>query len=94
MVSYEGIKSIFHFMIITLPTMAIEFLNMCFTPLNQLFPKVQRIFYFALSTNPFGNFIYDNFIVNLFEIGVVGLFTGTTLMVIVIIKLIDLVIPL
>lgn len=94
MVSYDGIKSIFQFMIITLPTMAIDFLNLCFTPLNELFPGVQQIFYFALATNPFGNFIYENIIVNVFEIGIVGLFTGTTLIVILIIKLIDLVIPL
>ena len=93
MMTYEGVKSIFHFMIVILPSMAIDFLNMCFTPLKQLFPGLQTIFKYALATNPFGKFIYENFIVNLFEIGVVGLFTGTTLFVIIIIKLIDLVIP-
>ena len=92
--TYAGVRSIFHFMIVILPSMAIDFLNICFTPLKQLFPGLQSIFKFTLATHPFGKFIYNNFIVNLFEIGVVGLFTGTTLFVILMIKLIDLVIPL
>lgn len=97
MLNESTLDLIFDFLVVTLPRLAIDFITKFFTPLRVLLGdsiySAIKTFFLDLLPDSLGSFFWDNILNPLFNTGLAGLFGVTTIIVILVLKLIDLLIP-
>ena len=94
----NSINYILDFFINKLPSMVSQLCNWLFTPIKSLIGEsVWDSFILVIRganfNNPFGRWVINSVIVPIGEFGLIGLFSATTIVIVILLKLIDLIIP-
>lgn len=91
------LESVFNFIVYDLPNLAISFLNLFFSPIKDVVGntiyKAMKQFLVGVWPGPVEDIIWSIFFEPIFSLGFAGLFSITGLTLILILKLIDLFVP-
>lgn len=94
MISSLQFERIFDFIIYTIPNMFIDFFGWLFTPVRSVVGEtIYNTIKIAMNALPGGSWAWNNVYDPMFNLGFISLFSASSLVVIVIFKLLDLLIP-